>query len=233
MNHHFSLDPRTVLGVSRDASHEEIDRAFREKTKKHHPDLGGDEWAFRMVLRAHELLKATSDLAQQPLSSTTATWKPCETASASPPDGPLQDAPLTPSRSDFHTVDVELVWIRLELAGNAEPSSDEKPTATTLSVCLVVSWPRLSFVKHSAAFPDAADSLRHLIATFEQLHAREPANGSRSRIEDGQFVGWLSYPNVLEAEAGFQVLRDALAVHNLKVSLQTRDEPIPTEWLNR
>ncbi|GEM_PF-3543978 len=37
----------------------EIQRAFRAKSKKHHPDLGGDEWAFRMVVRAYEILKTT------------------------------------------------------------------------------------------------------------------------------------------------------------------------------
>ncbi len=47
MTHHFSIDPRSVLGVGVKASMEEIQRAFRAKSKKHHPDLGGDEWAFR------------------------------------------------------------------------------------------------------------------------------------------------------------------------------------------
>ncbi len=59
MTHHFSIDPRSVLGVGVKASMEEIQRAFRAKSKKHHPDLGGDEWAFRMVVRAYEILKTT------------------------------------------------------------------------------------------------------------------------------------------------------------------------------
>lgn len=57
--HSFSLDPRTVLGVGQDASLDEIRDAYRVKSKKHHPDLGGDEWAFRMVTRAYEVLKTT------------------------------------------------------------------------------------------------------------------------------------------------------------------------------
>ena len=48
--HSFSLDPRTILGVGPNASPEEIRDAYHEKSKKHHPDMGGDEWAFRMVL---------------------------------------------------------------------------------------------------------------------------------------------------------------------------------------
>ena len=42
------------------ASTEEIHEAYRLKSKKHHPDLGGDEWAFRMVTRAYEVLKTTT-----------------------------------------------------------------------------------------------------------------------------------------------------------------------------
>src|SRR5262249_7246045 len=58
--HAFSLDPRTILGVGPDASLEEIHEAYRAKSKKHHPDRGGDDWAFRMVARAYEVLKATA-----------------------------------------------------------------------------------------------------------------------------------------------------------------------------
>ncbi len=57
--HAFSLDPRTVLGVSPDASPDEIREAYHAKSKKYHPDAGGDEWAFRMVARAYEVLKTT------------------------------------------------------------------------------------------------------------------------------------------------------------------------------
>ena len=58
--HSFSLDPRTILGVGSNASLDEIRDAYRAKSKKHHPDLGGDEWAFRMVARAYEVLKTTA-----------------------------------------------------------------------------------------------------------------------------------------------------------------------------
>ena len=58
--HSFSLDPRTVLGVGPDAALDEIHEAYRAKSKKHHPDVGGDEWAFRMVARAYEVLTATT-----------------------------------------------------------------------------------------------------------------------------------------------------------------------------
>ena len=49
---------------------EEIHCAFRDKSKKHHPDLGGDEWAFRMVVRAYEILKTTRGIEERHGSST-------------------------------------------------------------------------------------------------------------------------------------------------------------------
>ena len=63
--HSFSLDPRTILGVGPDASLDEIRNAYRAKSKKHHPDMGGDEWAFRMVTRAYEVLKTTAGTPRQ------------------------------------------------------------------------------------------------------------------------------------------------------------------------
>src|SRR3954470_11331491 len=72
MNHQFSLDPRSVLGVGPDASLEELDKAYRAKSKKHHPDLGGDEWAFRIVARSFEILKSTAgSIAEKPSFATT------------------------------------------------------------------------------------------------------------------------------------------------------------------
>jgi curved DNA-binding protein CbpA len=50
------MDPRKILGVGSDATSEEIQRAYREKVKKHHPDVGGDVWAFQQVNEAYELL---------------------------------------------------------------------------------------------------------------------------------------------------------------------------------
>jgi hypothetical protein len=56
MIHSHDFDPVEVLGVSRESSLEQIRDAYRAKTKKHHPDAGGDEWAFRLVVKSYELL---------------------------------------------------------------------------------------------------------------------------------------------------------------------------------
>lgn len=46
-----------VLGVSKDASADEIKKAFRKAAVEHHPDRGGDETKFKEINEAYEVLK--------------------------------------------------------------------------------------------------------------------------------------------------------------------------------
>src|SRR5487761_187628 len=54
------FDPYKVLGVGRSASVEEIEAAYRERALKHHPDRGGDGWAFEQVHAAYELIRPST-----------------------------------------------------------------------------------------------------------------------------------------------------------------------------
>ena len=49
-----------VLGVGKDASADEIKKAFRRAATQHHPDKGGDEAKFKELNEAYEVLKDTS-----------------------------------------------------------------------------------------------------------------------------------------------------------------------------
>lgn len=49
-----------ILGLSTSASWSEIESAYRQKAKIHHPDLGGDEDAMRTLNDAYTLLKKHS-----------------------------------------------------------------------------------------------------------------------------------------------------------------------------
>ena len=52
----FELDPQKVLGVSGEATLEEIRAAYREKAKRYHPDAGGEDWTFRILAQSYEIL---------------------------------------------------------------------------------------------------------------------------------------------------------------------------------
>lgn len=45
-----------VLGVSKEATEQEIKKAFRKLTLEHHPDKGGDETKFKEINAAYEVL---------------------------------------------------------------------------------------------------------------------------------------------------------------------------------
>jgi molecular chaperone DnaJ len=49
-------DLYAILGVPRDASTDEIKRAYRRKAREHHPDAGGDEDSFKRLTHAHQVL---------------------------------------------------------------------------------------------------------------------------------------------------------------------------------
>lgn len=45
-----------ILGVGRDATTDEIKKAYRKLARKHHPDAGGDEETFKKINEAYEVL---------------------------------------------------------------------------------------------------------------------------------------------------------------------------------
>ncbi len=60
----MSADPYEVLGVDKNASKSDIKKAFRELSKKHHPDKGGDETEFKKISAAYEILSDEQKRAQ-------------------------------------------------------------------------------------------------------------------------------------------------------------------------
>jgi hypothetical protein len=50
------MDPYKILGVPKGASPDLIREAYRNKSKKYHPDAGGDDWAFIQVEEAYRYL---------------------------------------------------------------------------------------------------------------------------------------------------------------------------------
>jgi DnaJ domain len=269
--HSFSLDPRMVLGVSLEASLDEIRDAYRVKSKKHHPDLGGDEWAFRMVTRAYEVLTTTEAMPSSQSHSTRvadvghrgqrpdwsqawnspfskfgsayggheSTDETVRNVGGTSPAPEEQDRSETVSRGaqssitepdELRNIDVELIWTRFEKARGERLLSTQEGDDITLSVCMVISWPARELIDCAPEFTSTSETLRSLIDFFEILRGQRPVIIARSRIEDGQFTGWLSYVDVLTAQDAFLTFRDMLQAHGLTVKLYTRDERVPFDW---
>lgn len=47
---------RQVLGVDRNATADEIRKAYRRLAVKHHPDKGGDEELFKKISQAYDVM---------------------------------------------------------------------------------------------------------------------------------------------------------------------------------
>ncbi len=84
--YNLNMDARKILGVSKDATPQEIRKAYREKAKKHHPDQGGDSWAFQQVQDAFEELSTTQERSN-PFQSPPQSQPPQSAA-----DNPLNDS---------------------------------------------------------------------------------------------------------------------------------------------
>jgi hypothetical protein len=125
---------------------------------------------------------------------------------------------------------VELIWTRFDKEDSGRLLSIQEGDDVTLSVYLVISWPPHELVDRAATFTSTGETLQALISLFEGLRGNNSVVAARSRIEDGRFVGWLSFLDVLTAQDAFLALRDAFKAHRLTVKLCTRDERVPFDW---
>ncbi|HEV3165804.1 MAG TPA: J domain-containing protein [Isosphaeraceae bacterium] len=227
MIHGFQLDPHAILGVSQGSSAQQIRDAYREKTKKHHPDHGGDEWAFRVVVRAYEILNTTpSSVREAP------TYAPSSSAQRPGPK-PSQSERVRPGVQDkisdpLKVIDVEILWLRYAVADLFElVGSDSEDTNLSGSINIV--WPSATHpnAPHSAA--QDAEILHSLDGVFDDMRVRTRVVSSRCKREANRFTGWLSYPSGDRAWAAFKILHDLLKARGLGVRQWTRDLIIPRD----
>jgi hypothetical protein len=88
---------------------------------------------------------------------------------------------------------------------------------------MVISWPPQSVVDRAAEFSSSGKTLHTLIELVAHLRTRGTIVSARSEIEDGRFVAWLSYPDVLAGGDAFRSLQETFHEHGLIPKLETRE----------
>jgi len=227
----FHLDPHDVLGVAPGASIQEVRDAYHAKSKKHHPDLGGDEWAFRVVVRAFEILceappdgaaTARHDFAPEP--------EPAHRPGPTVVD-PEQARPGARDRvaDPARTVAVELLRVRYEARDPMSLTTSAGHEDPNLSGSLNLNWPDPEL----AATADLAEKADEILGALARICARVRVEtavvDAKSEFDaDGRtFACWLTYAGGEAAWQAFRVLRDYLKRDGLGVRQWTRDLVIP------
>jgi hypothetical protein len=256
---HFSIeiDPCDVLGVSRQASLLEIRDAYRAKSKRYHPDAGGEEWAFRILVQAYEILstarvvqatrreEAAPRRAPAPEPPPTARpWvpPPGSAAASPPPHGERRKAPRPDEREEVvrpgvrdqavdpgRLVDIEKLTIRYG-ADQVWLITDRQSEHRLLSCCLNINWPDPSLGLSPGSIGHAEQTVSALGDVFDALVIQTRVQASRSSVVDGRFAGWLNYTTPDRAQAAFSTLREMLHAKGLAVSQSSRDLIIPRHW---
>jgi hypothetical protein len=221
----FEVDPSAILGVNSRASLHEIREAYRRKARKHHPDHGGDEWAFRIVARSYEVMSTArvAGRAAQESRGPGATARPAPFRSAWGDDSGW----LRPGRRDRgidppRLIEVEVLSVRFEMAHPSDlvtGSADDRNLSCSLHLCWMAPMPGPWGAEH----PDAELARSLLIETFDALPWRTHATSSWSHVEAGKFEGWLSYPTATRAREAFRILHEDLNGCGLGVNQWTRE----------
>lgn len=235
----FDIDPHAVLGVTPDATLSDIRDAYRRKSKLLHPDVGGEEWAFRVLVRSYEVLstarvaKAARAEPERPRGEAGAfrADRP-ETRRAEPSAeslrGGIHDANLPADRLvGVEHLCVRYLWDEAAYLWLVQRQPDEE---RFLSCSLNLTWPDQGADLAAISEKDAVAAVRSLTEVFDHMVVATRVITSRCHAGEQGFAGWLTYSNFDRSWKALKCLHDAVRSRGLGLRQWSRDLFIPKNW---
>lgn len=256
MSDGLALDPYEVLGLPRGATAEQVRDAYHRKSKRHHPDLGGEDWAFRVVSWAYQQLGAGASPpvlirlfrlseVEQELNETSPEAGDDARAGPfgvvvppAPPGGRDWAAESERVRPGVHdrdaprerTVIVEVCWTRYEVEDVRELlKTTSSKSDRNLSGALRLQWPDPEVEGTALSLADSRSIIGELTTLYHWLRVRPDVLRSHLNADHGKFDARLTYPSGAVAWSVFKTLHPAINAAGLGVRQWTRDLTIPRE----
>jgi len=225
----FEIDPQTVLGVPQGATLEQIREAYRQKAKRYHPDTGGEDWAFRIIVQAYEMLSRArvaraahaEGATQRPANSP----RPKADRQTDPVQAGIHDKNVPPaSVVALELLCVRFLWDEADYFFITQPGpDDERFLSCSLNFC----WPDPAAAGQQPSQLDPSAVIATLEEVFDQMLIATRVVSSRRRVADDRFEGWLSYSNFDRAWKAVDASHQLLRARGLGLRQWSRDLFIP------
>jgi hypothetical protein len=227
----FEIDPHKVLGVTSTATLQEIRDAYKQKAKRYHPDAGGEEWSFRILVQAYEMLSSARVARASHIEAPAQPHQPArprpERTNESVHAG-IHDTGVEPSRIvAVELLCVRYLWDDAEYLWLSQRAPDDE---RFLSCNLNISWPDRGPNQRTDTAGDTAAVVSALREVFDQMIITSRAVTSRVREDDDRFAGWLSYSNFDRAWKSVNTMHELLRARGLGMRQWSRDLFIPRGW---